>query len=103
MDDKQRERVRKLKEDGTMDRLQQQLLADLLNDSGWLRTVQDSVRESARRSEGDLLGLTLEDLGAEIVPAGKKAVPDAVQAKIKALIQKAVRNAEKEDYRRRDD
>jgi hypothetical protein len=103
MDDRQREMARKLKEDGTMDRLQQHLLADVLNDPGWMRAVRESVRESARQNEGaDLMDLTLEDIVAALVPAGKEAVPTAIQEKFMALIQKTVRNAEREDYRRRD-
>jgi hypothetical protein len=103
MDDRERERAHKLKENGTMDRLKQHLLADVLNDPGWMRAVRDSVRESARQNEGDLMDLTLEDIVAAIVPAGKEAVLTAVQANIMGLIQKAVRNAEREDYGRRDE
>jgi hypothetical protein len=107
MDDGQRERTmaRELKENGTMDRLQQRLLADLLNDPGWMLAVRESVRESARQnvsddaggsgSGSDLMDLTMEDIVAAIVPAGKEAVPTALQAKFMALIQKAVK---KEDY-----
>jgi hypothetical protein len=109
MDDRQKERMaHKLKENGTMDRLQQQLLADLLNDPGWMVAVRESVRESAAEHQNDndeaseLMDLTLEDMVAAIVPAGKDAVPTAVQEKIMAMIQKAVNKAEMEDYGRRD-
>jgi hypothetical protein len=47
-DDRHNERMaHKLKENGTVDRLQQSLLADLLNDPGWMLAVRESVRESA--------------------------------------------------------
>jgi hypothetical protein len=111
-----------LKENGTVDRLQQRLLADLLNDPGWMVALRESVRESSSSSpsaaqrqhqndddndnkkEGsaELTDLTLEDIVAAIVPAGKDAVPTAVREKITAMIQKAVHQAEREDYGRRD-
>ena len=110
MDDRQKEKIaHKLKQNGTIDRLQRQLLADLLNDPGWMVAVRESVRESATQHQNDnegaaaeLIDLTLEDMVAAIVPAGKDAVPTAVQEKIMALIQKAVQKAEREDYGRRD-
>jgi hypothetical protein len=107
MEDKQKERAHKLKENGTVDRLQQRLLADLLNDPGWMVAVREAVREPAaqhndKEGAADLMDLTLEDIVAAIVPAGKGAVPTAVQEKIMALIQKAINKAEKEDYGRRD-
>jgi hypothetical protein len=117
MDDKQREMTathKRLKENGTMDRLQQRLLADLLNDPGWMLAIRESVRdESVRESQNvsddngetgsgssDLMELTMEDIVAAIVPAGKEAVPTALQEKFMALIQKAVK---KEDYNGRRD
>jgi hypothetical protein len=114
MDDRQGERMaHKLKENGTVDRLQQRLLADLLNDPGWMVAVRESVREAAAQhpnendndNEGtaaELMDLTLEDIVAAIVPAGKEAVPTAIQETIMAMIQKAVNKAEREDYGRRD-
>jgi hypothetical protein len=104
MDDRQKERASKLKENGTMDRLQQHLLAELLNDPGWMLAVREAVRESASQNQNEnegakLVDLTMEDIVAAIVPAGKEAVPTAVQEKIMAMIQKAVK---KEDYGRRD-
>lgn len=103
MDDRERERFRKLKENGTVDRLRQHLLAELLNDPGWMLAVRESVRESASQREGaELMDLTLEDMVAAIVPAGKEAVLTAVQERIMVMIQKAVRNAERKDYGKRD-
>jgi hypothetical protein len=114
MDDRQGERMaHKLKENGTVDRLQQRLLADLLNDPGWMVAVRESVREAAAQHPNDndndnegsateLMDLTLEDIVAAIVPAGKEAVPTAIQETIMAMIQKAVNKAEREDYGRRE-
>jgi hypothetical protein len=98
MNSTHKERLRQLRENGTMHQLTQTFLAELLwaddpNSSAaasgcWLQAVQESVRQQQQQAEAPV---TVHDLLVEsILPAGQAAVPAAVQAKMMARIQQVL-------------
>lgn len=93
MNDQQEATLRKLQDNGSMERLLQSLRSELLTDAVWLQAVQESVQDAATAMDGEL---TLEDLVASIVPAGQHAVPQAAQARIMKLIEQAVKDMEQQ-------
>lgn len=80
------EAVRRLRASGDYERLRQQLLAELLTDEQWL----DSIQEALRRSEGNVVDLTYEELVAKVVPLGKSSVPAERKTKMLERIRTAL-------------
>jgi hypothetical protein len=86
--------IHQLDHNGTIALLKRQLLARLfLQCPQWLPTMEEALGEVVRYRDGDLVGLTSEDVTDYLMEFGKETIPEDIERIMKAQIQEMLRES----------